>query len=303
MPSRRYGARVVETSNEERVLFPDVGLTKGDLIAYYTRIATTMLPYLRDRPLTMQRFPGGIEEEGFYQKAASDYFPDWIETARLEKRGDGEVEYVVCQNAETLMYLANQNCITPHVWLSRRDRPDAPDRVVFDLDPPNDDFHSVRFATRRVAEMLGDLGLPVFLQLTGSRGIHVVVPIERGPSFREVRAFARDIADTLARDHPDRLTTEQRKARRRGRLYVDTGRNAYGQTIVPPYAVRARSGAPVATPIDLRELDASRLGSRRYTVGNIFRRLGQRGDPWRDIVRRAVSLGPAMQKLRDPGAE
>lgn len=293
----------METSNEDRVLFPDVGLTKGDLIAYYARVAATMLPHLRDRPLTMQRFPDGIEEDGFYQKAASDYFPDWIETARLEKRGDGEIEYVVCQNAETLIYLANQNCITPHVWLSRRDRPDEPDRVVFDLDPANDDFRSVRFATRRVAKMLGDLGLPVFLQLTGSRGIHVVVPIERGPSFREVRAFARDVADTLADDHPDRLTTEQRKAKRRGRLYVDTGRNAYGQTIVPPYAVRARVGAPVATPIDLRELDVSSLGPRRYTVRSIFRRLGQRGDPWREIDRAAVSLEPAIQRLRESGEE
>jgi len=298
MATRAFGAYSFESSNEDKVLFGKGGATKGALIDYYARIAETMLAHLRGRPIAMQRFPDGIETEGFYQKDAPDHFPDWIETVRLEKEG-GEVRYVVCENAATLAYLANQGCITIHAWLSRRDEARRPDRIVFDLDPPDEAFDRVREAARLVADLLEGVGLTPFFQTTGSRGMHVVTPIERGPDFDEVRAFARQAMERLASRHDDALTTEARKEKRAGRLFLDTGRNAYAQTMVAPYSVRARPGAPVATPITREEI--GRVEARTYTIENVFRRLGQREDPWAEMGERTGDLGVARERLGGEG--
>ncbi|MFG0284659.1 MAG: non-homologous end-joining DNA ligase [Phycisphaerales bacterium JB039] len=295
MTARRFGPYTLETSSEGKVLFPDSGRTKGDLIEYYQRIAPTMLRHMRGRPVTMHRFPDGIDGDGFYQKDLPGYFPKWIRRATVAKQG-GTVTHALCQNAATLVYLANQACITPHIWLSRADRLHQPDRLVFDLDPSDDDFDKVRRAARLVAGAMDELGMAVFLQLTGSRGIHVVSPIRRGPDFDDVRAQARRLAAHLAGAHPDLLTVEQRIDRRGDRVYLDTARNAYAQTMTPPYAVRARRGAPVATPIRRDELDDPGLGPARYTIGNIFRRLARIEDPWTGLNRAAR----ALQRVPEP---
>jgi bifunctional non-homologous end joining protein LigD len=298
MATRRHGRHVIETSNEGKVLFPDDGLTKGELIDYYDAVAEALLPHLRGRPLTYQRFPDGIGEEGFYQKQAGDYFPDWIDTARVAKADGSHQDLVVCESRATLVYLADQACITLHPWLSRRDRPDHPDRLIVDLDPPGEGFAPVREAAARVRALLTDeLGLPTFAMLTGSRGLHVLVPLDRGAPFDDVRAFARDAAALLAARHPRELTTEQRKAKRGDRLYLDVARNAYAQTAVAPYSVRARPGAPVAAPVEWDELGERGLDARRWTVRNVLRRLGQRDDPWKGVGRRARSLGEARRRL------
>lgn len=282
MTTRRHGPISVETSNEGKVLFPDAGLTKGDLVDYYERIAETILPHMRGRPVVMQRFPDGIDAEGFYHKDIPDHFPDWIERVEAHKEG-GSVTHVVCENTATLVYLANQGCVTPHIWLSRRDDIERPDRIVLDLDPSHDNFGDVRSAARLVGDALEDRGLTPFFQLTGSRGVHVVAPITRGPTFDQTRSMVRALAADLAHAHPEALTIEQRKSNREGRVYLDTARNAYAQTIAPPYAVRPRPGAPVATPIDRDELSRAGLTPDRYTIRTIFRRLGQREDPWKGI--------------------
>lgn len=289
MSTRRFGRYSVETSSEDKVLFPDAGITKGQLIDYYEAVADTMLRHLRDRALTLHRFPDGIDADGFYQQQAGDYFPDWITRKTLSKEG-GEVAHVVCDKAATLVYLANQACITPHCWLSRIDEPDQPDRIVIDLDPSDDDFGKVREAARLVADAFDDLGLAVFLQVTGSRGIHVVAPIRRGPGFDDVRKRVREIADRLADEHADRLTVEQRKNKRGKRIYLDTSRLAYGQTMVAPYAVRAKPGAPVATPIKREELDDKDLSPRRWTIQTVLDRLDAEGDLWDGIGRAARKL-------------
>ena len=286
MSTRRFGRYSVETSSEDKVLFADAGITKGQLIDYYEAVADTMLRHLRDRALTLHRFPDGIDADGFYQQQAGDYFPDWITRKTLSKEG-GEVAHVVCDKAATLVYLANQACITPHCWLSRIDEPDQPDRIVIDLDPADDDFSKVREAARLVADAFDDLGLAVFLQVTGSRGIHVVAPIRRGPGFDDVRKRVREIADRLADEHADRLTVEQRKNKRGKRIYLDTSRLAYGQTMVAPYAVRAKPGAPVATPIKREELDDKDLSPRRWTIDTVLDRLDAEGDLWDGIGRAA----------------
>jgi len=290
----KAGRRTVEISKPEKVLFPDDGITKADLASHYERVAEAMLPHVRERPAHMHRFPEGLGGEGFVHKNVPEHFPDWIETVEVPKK-DGTVTHPVIGDAATLVYLADQATITPHVWLSRVDGLDRPDLMIFDLDPSGEDFGQVREAARSVRELLEEVGLPPYLKTTGSRGVHVVVPLDRSAGFDEVRELARDVARLAASHDPEHLTTETRKDKRRGRLFVDWLRNAYAQTAVPPYAARARPGAPVATPIEWEEL--GRVESRSYTIGNIGRRLGSKDDPWRGLWGRARSIGGAREKL------
>lgn len=298
MPRRRYGRRTIETSNEDKVLFPGAGITKGELVAYYARIADRMLPHLRDRPLVLQRFPAGIRKPGFYQKQVGAHFPEWVDTTCVDVLGTGGTqELVVCDDMATLAYLADQASVTLHPWLARRDDLDRPDLLIVDLDPPRGRFEVARTAALRVRDLLGELGLPSYPKLTGSKGVHVVVPLDRSATFHDVRAFARSAMALLASRHSTELTTEQRKNKRRGRLYLDTGRNAYAQTAVAPWSVRPLPGAPVAVPLAWSDLERGRIGPRDFTVRNVFRRIAGRRDPWVDLRRRARSLGRARERL------
>lgn len=305
MSTLRVGRRAVEVGNEDKVLFPDPGITKGELIDYYRRVAPLALPHLRDRALTLRRFPDGIDAKGFYQQRASGHFPEWMDRVRLPRRGGGRLEHVLCNDTAGLVYLANQAAIELHAWLSRAGAPLRPDQMVFDLDPPRDDaFAEVRAGARAICALLDEVGLVPFLKTTGSRGLHVVVPLRGETDFDAVRDFARDLAERVVAREPERFTLEQRKAARRGRLFLDVLRNAYGQTAVAPYSLRGRAGAPVATPIDRDELDDASLRADRWTLRNLFRRLGQREDPWRGMQRRARSLGEPRRRLdalRDAG--
>lgn len=285
------GTRTVTVENADKVLFPEANLTKRDLADYYARIAAVMLPHLKDRPLTLQRFPDGIGKEGFYQKKAPDHFPDWIRRVSIEVEGSGESQpQVVCDETATLVYLVDQACITPHIWLSRADKLHYPDKLVFDLDPPSDDFAPVRFAARAIREALDAVNLTAFVMTTGSQGVHVVVPLDRSAPFDTVRRFARDLAEKVAERHPDRLTAHVRKKKRKGRVFLDYLRNAYAQNTVAPYAVRALPGAPIATPLDWNEVGSTDLHAQTYTLQNIFRRMGQKEDPWKNIGRHGQSL-------------
>lgn len=296
MPLRRYGRFAVETSHEDKPLFPEAGITKGGLIDHYESVWEVMRSHLRDRPLVLQRFPDGIAKEGFYQKQAGDWFPSFVSTCRVGVKQGGHQDLVIADKKATLAFLADQACVTLHAWLSRKDRLGHPDRLVVDLDPPPEgEFQAVRDAARWCGELLGQLGLSVYLATTGSRGLHVVVPLDRGAPFDAVRAFAREAMELLAARHPERLTLAQRKARRGPRIYLDLARNAYGQTVVAPYAVRALAEAPVATPITWDEL--ARTGPRSWTVRNLRRRLAAREDPWSGIGRRAAGLGAAKERL------
>ncbi|GAA3388236.1 non-homologous end-joining DNA ligase [Streptomyces roseoviridis] len=297
----RVGRHTVEVARPDKVLFPDDGITKAGLADYYQRVAARMLPHLRGRPLMLEQHPDGIDDPGFMRKDVPGHFPDWLDRVELPKE-DGTVTYALCEDTASLVYLAGQACVTPHRWLSRADRPDHPDRLVFDLDPPGDDFGAVRRAARRLRTLLDELELPALPMSTGSRGLHVVVPLLRRDSFDDVRDFAREAADLLADRYPDELTTAARKRDRRGRLYLDVQRNGYGQTAVAPYAVRARPGAPVAAPLAWDELDDPDLTARRWTLADADRLLDR--DPWRDPPR-GRSLAAARRRLtalREPPA-
>lgn len=284
----------VAVSRPDKVLFPDAGITKADLAGYYAAVAEVMLPHLSGRPISMQRFPDGIEGSGFYEKKVPGHFPDWVERVTVAT-ADGEQDQVVVADDRTLVYLAGQGCLTPHPWLSRVEHLDVPDQVVFDLDPSVDDLAAVRRATRLLGDLLDELGLPAYLKTTGSRGYHVHVPLRPREGFDEVRGFAREVAEVLVGRAPDLLTTEQRKDERGERIFVDVLRNGYGQTVVPPYAVRARPGAPVSTPIEWTEL--SRVAPDQHTPTSVRRRLAQRGDPWAQVRRHARTLSGARRRL------
>lgn len=292
------GGRGVEVSHAGKVFFPEAGLTKADIAGHYARVAELMLPHTRGRPLVMQRMPDGLEGEGFLQKNVPGYFPGWVRTATVAKE-DGTITHVLADDAATLVYLADQGCLTPHLWLSRADRPARPDLVLVDLDPAGEaaaDLAVVPWAARQVRRLLADVGLRGYVKLTGSRGVHVVVPVERRQDFDTTRGFARDLAGVLASRHPDRLTTAVGKQERRGRLFLDTGRNAYAQHAAAPYAVRARPGAPVAVPVEWDELDGN-FGPRRWSVPAVARRIGSIPDPWSDLPSDHQRLGPARKVL------
>jgi bifunctional non-homologous end joining protein LigD len=291
----KIGRYSVKISRRGKVLFPEDGFTKEDLIAYYREIASWLLPYTKDRPISMERYPDGLRGDGFYQKEIPDYFPDWIDRVRVRTEDDSQ-QQVMVNKAATIVYLAEQACITPHTWLSRKGALDKPDKMIFDLDPPGGGFGKVRHAARLVKGALEKVGLVPFVMTTGSRGLHVVVPLDGGKDFDYVRDFAHRFCTILA-EREKTLTVEQRKNKRKGRIFLDYLRNAYGQTAVAPYSVRARNGAPVAAPLDWGELESKNLGSQTYNIRNIFKRLSQKGDPWKGMRRHARSLTKPVEAL------
>ncbi|MDT0687540.1 non-homologous end-joining DNA ligase [Autumnicola psychrophila] len=293
------GEHEFSISSRDKIYFPEGGYTKGELLDYYEKISEVMLPHLEDRPITMLRFPNGIEDKKFFQKDAPDYFPDWIETIEIEKQEGGTTNYVICNNTATLVYLANQACITPHIWLSKKDKPEYPDRMIFDLDPSRDDFSEVKTAAKRLRKLLEkQLKLPVFLMTTGSRGLHLVVPLKSKENFEDVRNFAQEIAEYLENEFPEDYTTATRKDKRENKLYLEVARNGFGQTTVAPYAVRSISGAPIATPIDWDELNTLD-SAQKYNLNNIFRRLARKEDPWSKIAKKATTLKSAKKTFSE----
>jgi bifunctional non-homologous end joining protein LigD len=294
-PTRRSSGRDIEVTNAGRIVFPEAGITKGQLVRYYARIAETMLPHLRGRPVALKRYPRGLAGEGFFQKNAGPHYPAWIRRDRIPKREGGTLDHVVVEEPATLVYLANQGTIEFHPWLSEADDLEHPVEIVFDLDPPpTAPVEVVRSAARRLRVLLDELELPHRLKTSGSAGYHIHLPLDGAADWRAAGRVADRIATTLAARYPDELTTRRRKAARGERVLLDWFRTGYGQTSVAAYSVRARPGAPVATPIEWGEL--GRVEPRTYGIRNLFRRLGQREDPWVTPVR-AVSATQVERAL------
>jgi bifunctional non-homologous end joining protein LigD len=293
------GGIEVELSRTDKVLFPADGITKGELAGYYDDMAGRMLPYLRDRPLVMARYPDGIAGQRLFQKNVPGYFPDWISRTEVAKQ-DGTLVQVVCDKPATLIYLANQACVEVHVFTSRVGQLDRPDQLVFDLDPPDSGhFAEACAVARQLRDLLdGQLGLTSFVKTTGGRGLHVHVPLRPGGDFDQVRGFAREAAGLLAARNPDLVTTQQRKDGRGERIYADIMRNAYAQTVVAPYSVRARPGAPVAVPLHWDELGAD-AEPGRFTLQSVRRWLDRpgRSDPWAGLASHRHGLTRAAARL------
>lgn len=285
--------RDIRISSPDKELFP--GIAKRDLARYYERVGAVMVRHVRDRPVAMQAFPAGIESSGYFIKDRPRHFPDWIPAVRVQKRG-GSLCHVLVRETAALVYLAGQNVVTPHVWMSRAGHVREPDRIVFDLDPSVQRFAEIRAAARQTGELLRSIGLAPHAMTTGSRGIHVTVPIKPAP-FDDAFALAKAAAARLAAEHPKTLTTEFHKDKRGQRIFVDVLRNRYAQHAVPPYAVRPRARAPVAAPLHWEELEDPNLKPDGWTVATLPDRLDSEGDAWHGISARARAVAPALRRL------
>jgi bifunctional non-homologous end joining protein LigD len=284
-------------THPEKLLFPEDGITKGELAAYYEALAPVMLPHVRGRPVTMERYPAGIGEKGFWQKDVSKGFPPWLKRVEVPKKG-GVVHHPIVTDTRSLLWITNQNTITHHVWISRTPRLDRPDICVFDLDPPEGDLSAVHDAAIGLRDLLAELSLPSWVKTSGSKGFHVVVPIDGRTTIGTVARFANAVGALYVGRRPDRLTQEFSKADRGGRIYVDTARNGYSATFAAAYTVRARRGAPVSAPCTWDEIERGEVSPDTFTLRNMPKRIAAVGDVWADMRRRGRSLKRPMEVLR-----
>jgi bifunctional non-homologous end joining protein LigD len=287
-------------THPEKVLFPDSGITKGELCAYYEAVAPLMLPHIRGRPITMERYPAGIEKKGFIQKNVAKGFPGWLERVAVEKRNDGDggtVNYPLAADARSLVWLANQNSVTPHVWCSRVPELYRPDVCVFDLDPAGEDPVVLRAAALAVRDLLAELGLPSFIKTSGSKGFHILIPLDAAADFQIAWRFAHGAGAVLVKRHPEMLTQEFIKADRAGRILVDTGRNGPGATFAAVYAVRPKPGAPASAPCTWQEVERGAVGPRTFTLRTIAARVGEVGELWSAMHDQGHSLSGPMTRL------
>ena len=262
-------------------MFPDDGITKGELAAYYADVAPLMMPHLAGRPLTMERFHRGIGTQGFFQKNVhrGKGTPEWLETVAVPKK-DGIVNYPVLRDERGLMWMANQNCITPHVWTSRAPDLTHPDVCVFDLDPLDDDMAVLRTAALLVRDLLAELGCPSWVKTSGSKGFHVVIPLDGRTDWTVAARFAHAVGREAVRRDASHLTQEFYKSDRAGRILVDTGRNEIGATYAATYAVRPKPKAPISAPCTWDEVESGRAEPRTFTLRSIRERLATLGDLW-----------------------
>jgi bifunctional non-homologous end joining protein LigD len=289
---------IIPISHPEKLMFPDDGITKGDLAAYYETIAPAMLPHIAGRPVTMERFHRGIGAPGFIQKDVSKGFPSWLERVEVPKHG-GTVHHPIVTDTRSLVWLANQNCITPHVWTRRVGDLRHPDICVFDLDPPGDDDPDVlRAAALALRDLLAELGLESWVKTTGSKGYHIAVPLDGSADLAVAAHFADAVGTLLTRRDPKHLTQEFHKVDRDGRILVDTGRNNYSATFAAVYAVRPKPGAPVSAPCTWNEVERGEVLPRSFTLRTMPARLVAAGDLWAEMLRRQQPLAPAVERLR-----
>ena len=286
----------MKITHPEKVLFPDDGITKGELAEYYEAIAPVMLPHILRRPVTMERFPAGIDKPGFLQKDVSKGFPAWLERVEVPKK-DGVVHHPIVTDVESLLWLANQNCITPHVWTSRAPEVYYPDICVFDLDPSIDDAKMLNAAALKLRDLLEELGLPSWVKTSGSKGFHIVVPLDGKAQMGEVERFAHAVGTLLVTRDPKNLTQEFHKKDRGRRILVDTGRNGWSATHAAAYAVRSKPGAPVSAPCTWAEIESSKVTPRTFTLKNALARVDRVGDLWADMRKRKRSLKRPVERL------
>jgi bifunctional non-homologous end joining protein LigD len=285
-------------SHPDKILFPGDGITKGELASYYEMIAPVMLPHLRGRPITMERYHRGITAPGFFQKDVVKGFPEWLERVEVPKK-DGTVHHPIANDARSLLWLANQNSITIHVWPSRAPNLYYPDICVFDLDPSNENEpERLRNAALMVRDFLSELGLTSWVKTSGSKGFHIAVPLDGKSDFGVVARFAHVVGRVLVERDPENLTQEFSKVDRAGRILVDTGRNGYSATFAATYTVRAKAGAPVSAPCTWDEVSSGAVGPRTFTLRMMEKRIAEVGDLWKDLLKSKRSLKSAIKKLQ-----
>src|SRR5690348_5052213 len=290
----------VKLTSPDRVLYPEDGITKGDLFAYYEQVATTLVPHLRDRPFTMKRYPHGITGEVFFQKQAPKHLPDWIPTRQFRtwprEGGSRLVEFALVNSPEAVLFMVQNNCIDMNAWDSRVDKPDRPDFVLYDLDPPDGGFELAIEVAHLIRDLLEEVGLPGYVKTSGADGIHVVAPIVRRASFEQTYALAEAASRLLEQRHPGKVTTEWLKKKREGVL-VDHRQNGWGKTIASVYSVRPKPGAPVSTPLHWDEL-TPQVRPRDFGMQQALERIERHGDLFAPVLEDPRPLGAAADKLK-----
>jgi bifunctional non-homologous end joining protein LigD len=291
--------RQVRLTSAERVLYPESGITKGDLFDYYGRVAPVLVPHLRERPFTMKRWPHGIHGEAYFQKQAPKGMPEWIPTRQFRtypRKGESRlVDFPLLNSPEAVLWMVQMNCVDMNAWYSRVDKPSRPDFVLFDLDPPDGEFRLGIEAAQLVHEALEELELRSYVKTSGSEGIHILVPVTRRYSFPETHRFAELVSKRLATENPGVVTTEWLKRKRVGVL-IDYHQNGAGKTIASAYSVRPKEGAPVSTPLRWEEV-TMKLDPRRFTMEAVLRRIEKEGDLFEPVLRGGQSLGAALRRL------
>jgi bifunctional non-homologous end joining protein LigD len=299
VPRPARPARRVEVTNGDKVWFPADGITKADVVGYYRAIAPFMLPYLKDRPLVLTRYPDGIEGKSFFQKDAPEWRPEWIRTVRIRAEDAGrDLDHFLVDDADGLAWIVNLGTIPLHVWASRAGALERPDWCVVDLDPKEAPFEHVVRIARALHVLLGELGLPSYPKTTGQKGLHVLVPLGGQLTHAQSRTLGELLARAIEAELPEIATTARALAARGGRVYLDFMQNGHGKTIAAPYAVRPRPGAPVSTPLRWSEVTA-RLDPARFTIGNVpgrARRLP--ADPLLPVLSEKPDLVAALDRLR-----
>ena len=290
-------------THPEKILFPGEGITKGELASYYEAIAPVMLPHLRRRPITMERYHRGIGAPGFFQKDVSKGFPEWLERVEVPKHG-GTVHHPLANDTRSLLWLANQNSITIHVWPSRTPNLYNPDICIFDLDPSKEDEpETLVKAALNLRDLLAELGLPSWIKTSGSKGFHIAIPLDGKSDFGSVAHFAHVVGRIMVKRYPEHLTQEFAKVDRGGRILVDTGRNGYSATYAATYTVRAKPGAPVSAPCTWEEVEKGDVGPRTFTLRTMAQRISAVGDLWSDLLKKKRSLKRPLERLKKLSAD
>ena len=297
--------KTVKLSSPDRVLYPEDGITKGDVFEYYKEVGPTIVPHLKDRPFTMKRYPHGITGEVFFQKQAPRGMPEWIATRQFRtwpRKGESRlVDFPLINSPEAVLWMVQMNCVDMNAWYSRVDKPDRPDFVLFDLDPPDDGFELAIEVAHLIRELLDELELPGHVKTSGADGIHVVAPITRRSTFKQTYDFAEKASRLLEQRHPGKLTTEWLKKKREGVL-VDHRQNGHGKTIASVYSVRPKPGAPVSTPLGWDELRPT-IRPRDFGMKEALRRIEKHGDLYAPVLEDPRPLAPAAKKLERLGSD
>lgn len=276
-------------SNPDKVIYPKEKYTKKDLIEYYNKIAPLMLPHLKDRFLTLERYPDGINTERIFQKNRSSYFPAWVKSRKIKG-----TDYVICNDKKTLLYLANQAVIGFHISSVTNKNPSKPNKMIFDLDPPENRPELIEKAAKALKMILEYLGFKAFFMTTGSRGLHIIVPLDSKSTNDEIVEFSRSVAEIIVRLNPEDFSLDMRKDKRENKLFIDIFRNSRAQTSIAPYSTRPKDGAPIASPIPFKEITSS-FNPQKYNIKNIFKRYS---DPWKDYNKYHFSIKKASKKLQ-----
>ena len=288
----------LKVTNRNKVYFPDEGITKGEIIDYYRKISKFILPYLKNRPESLNRHPNGIAKPGFYQKDMdTDQIPDWLHTEKQYSKSNEEyLDYLICDNEAALVYIANLGCIEINPWHSTFDKPDYPDYMIMDLDPGNIGFGEVVRTALKIRDICIEIGIDTYCKTSGATGLHVYIPLRKRYTYDEIKLFGELLATAVQQQLPDTTSVERTVSKRSDKIYIDFLQNRKGQTIASVYSVRPKSGATVSTPLEWTEV-TEELDPKKFTIYTIFDRLKEKGDLWKKVLGKGADIGKALSKL------